>query len=132
MRNVWYALVLAFSIGASADIDARGWGHYHGHPVRSHIGIGFYFGPPTAYPYYPYYGVPYPPYYPYYGYGYPPPVVAVPSQPPVYIEREARRAPSETSNGYWYYCAEPPGYYPYVKECGSEWQPVPARPPTGR
>lgn len=26
---------------------------------------------------------------------------------------------------YWYYCANPPGYYPYVQQCGAPWQPVP-------
>jgi hypothetical protein len=26
----------------------------------------------------------------------------------------------------WYYCANPPGYYPYVQGCYAPWQPVPA------
>jgi len=30
---------------------------------------------------------------------------------------------------FWYYCAGPPGYYPYVQTCSSPWQPVPATPP---
>jgi hypothetical protein len=30
------------------------------------------------------------------------------------------------ASGTWYYCAEPPGYYPYVSQCYSGWQPVPA------
>lgn len=29
---------------------------------------------------------------------------------------------------YWFYCADPPGYYPYVTWCRSNWRPVPARP----
>jgi hypothetical protein len=29
--------------------------------------------------------------------------------------------------GYWYYCADPPGYYPYVTQCNTTWQTVPAR-----
>jgi hypothetical protein len=29
---------------------------------------------------------------------------------------------------YWYYCADPPGYYPYVQECATDWQAVPAEP----
>jgi hypothetical protein len=45
----------------------------------------------------PYYG------YPYYGYDY--------SQPY-----------SQT----WYYCSEPAGYYPYVSQCNTGWQTVPA------
>lgn len=28
--------------------------------------------------------------------------------------------------GYWYYCADPPGYYPYVPQCWVEWQAVAA------
>jgi hypothetical protein len=27
---------------------------------------------------------------------------------------------------YWYYCADPAGYYPYVQQCGTDWQTVPA------
>ncbi len=26
---------------------------------------------------------------------------------------------------YWYYCANPQGYYPYVPQCFGPWQPVP-------
>ena len=26
----------------------------------------------------------------------------------------------------WYYCANPPGYYPYVRTCSIPWRPVPA------
>ena len=26
----------------------------------------------------------------------------------------------------WYYCSDPPGYYPYVTQCYSGWQTVPA------
>ena len=26
---------------------------------------------------------------------------------------------------YWYYCEDPPGYYPYVPRCFVPWQPVP-------
>lgn len=29
----------------------------------------------------------------------------------------------------WYYCSAPPGYYPYVQNCGVPWQAVPATPP---
>jgi hypothetical protein len=31
------------------------------------------------------------------------------------------------AGGFWYYCASPPGYYPYVPECYGSWQPFPAR-----
>ena len=26
----------------------------------------------------------------------------------------------------WYYCQNPAGYYPYVAQCSTNWQPVPA------
>jgi hypothetical protein len=131
MKKIWYALILAGLTGASAELRAGGWGHYHGHPGRSHFGIGFHFGAPFGYRYYPYYRYPaysFHPYHPYYP--YPPAVITVPSQPPVYIEKELDRSSSGRPGGYWYYCTDPPGYYPYVKECGEEWQPVPAQPPT--
>jgi hypothetical protein len=28
--------------------------------------------------------------------------------------------------GYWYYCSDPLGYYPYVTQCNTTWQTVPA------
>ena len=50
----------------------------------------------TGFGFYPYYG-----YYDYGGYGQP---------------------YSQT----WYYCSDPAGYYPYVTQCNTGWQPVPA------
>jgi len=29
---------------------------------------------------------------------------------------------------YWYYCADPPGYYPDITSCYVPWQPIPAQP----
>ena len=80
-------------------------------------------------PFWPYpYG-----YYPYgYGYGYPygyipPPVVRERvTAPPDYIPPDDLGPPPEQ---YWYYCDAPQGYYPYVRDCTHEWQPVPATPP---
>ncbi len=46
---------------------------------------------------------------------YRPPVVVVPSPAP--------------PTAYWYYCTNPPGYYPYVPRCLAPWQPVPATGP---
>ena len=31
-----------------------------------------------------------------------------------------------TTTQTWYYCADPAGYYPYVTQCNTYWQPVPA------
>jgi hypothetical protein len=53
-------------------------------------------------------------------YFYPIPVYPYPDpyQPPL--------APLPTPPQYWYYCANPAGYYPYVAQCLVNWQRVPA------
>ncbi len=59
-------------------------------------------------------------------YWYPSPVYPYPDpyQPPVVAAPPAAPAPPQ----YWYYCANPQGYYPYVPQCGGPWQKVPANP----
>lgn len=83
---------------------------------RVYIGGPFWYPGPYAYPY-PVYA---PPLYaaPVYG----PPVVEEPLQPPAYVEPR--------SAAYWYYCQDPPGYYPYVASCAGGWQQVAPQPPT--
>lgn len=107
--------VMAFSLSVAADPYSVG-GHYH-----SHSGFGFYLGFPL-FPrfYYPYYPFPY----------YPPQIVTAPANPPVYIERSARRSLPPFPRGYWYYCSNPEGYYPYVKECSIGWLQVDPIPPS--
>ena len=39
--------------------------------------------------------------------------------PPVYVERS--ESPGRPTQGWWYYCDESKGYYPYVKECPGGW-----------
>lgn len=100
-------------------------GGYHGYR-RHHRGpsVGFYFGSPIYSR--PYYSYPYRPYYPY----YPPTIVTVPVSPPVYIERSQSEPVQPLEPGYWYYCNEPEGYYPYVQECPNGWyqvDPIPAK-----
>ena len=75
-----------------------------------------YWGPSYAYPYaYPY-GYPY----------YAAPPVAVQQGTQEYIQQGS--APQQ--QGYWYYCQNPQGYYPYVKECPAGWlQVVPQQQP---
>jgi len=69
----------------------------------------------------------------------PPTVVTIPVQPPqptVYIERSPLESPPAAApplaaaapTAYWYYCAASRGYYPYVTECPSGWQPVASQP----
>ena len=56
-------------------------------------------------------------------YFYPAPVYPYPNpyQPPAVTVLPA--APQ-----YWYYCADPAGYYPYVAQCRGDWRAVPATP----
>ncbi len=107
---------LALAAGAVAASPAFAWGGYgHGH---SHVFLGFNFGVPV---YSPYYYAPAPIYYP-------APVV-VQQQPMVYTERaDLAPAPAAPQQNYWYYCAATRGYYPYVQECASGWERVPAAP----
>jgi hypothetical protein len=43
---------------------------------------------------------------------------------PPYYGDYGYAAPYPTEN--WYYCYNPPGYYPYVGQCYGPWQLVPA------
>jgi hypothetical protein len=92
---------------------AGGFGGFHGHFAGVHNGFGerhegfrdrrgvFIGGLGFGYYGYPY-GWDYSPDYSYYGY----------SQP--------------YSSQNWYYCSDPAGYYPYVTQCNTGWQVVPA------
>jgi len=96
--------------------------------ARGHAHVGVFVGVPFAgpYHYYPRYYYPYPPYY------YPAvPVVVTPPAPPVYIEQgqQPQQADGALPSNYWYYCQNPQGYYPYVKECQGGWQQVSPQPP---
>lgn len=113
--------------GSRGGSGARGGGgghHHHGGGTKWVVGVNFgfpgwpYFGYyPWAYPYYPY------SYYPSY---YPPAVVV--QQQPVYVEQPAPQARPQAATGYWYYCADPGAYYPYIKECPAGWQRVAPQP----
>ncbi len=102
-----------------------GWSH-GGHAVHSarsawhggHGGVrfgvfvvpGFWWGAPTWGPWW--WGRP----YPYYA---APPVV-IEQAPPTYVQPQQPAAPP----AYWYYCQNPQGYYPYIKECPGGWMTV--------
>jgi hypothetical protein len=96
----------------------HGWGH-HGHGWG-----GFYFSGWVPW---------YSPWY--YGYGYPSGYYVESAAPLEYVEMNPPApvadtpAASETAPGVWYYCKNPEGYYPYVKNCTDGWQEVPAQPP---
>ena len=99
----------ALAMAGSADAAWRG-GFYGPH---------FFFGPRIGFGLYAPLWVP------------PPPVVYAP--PPVvvqpgYVAPPAMApAPAEPDPATWYYCNNPQGYYPYVRQC-SQWMTVPANP----
>ena len=113
-----------------------GWGHYGGghhfgngwrygggygygpsiYGLGIGLGLGYGFG--GYYGGYPYYGG-----FGYGGYGYPSTVVNVPAIPPVYIQ-QSQPVVQQYPAGFWYYCNNPEGYYPYVKQCLNTWQQV--------
>jgi len=112
------AMALLAAASASAD---RGYHRHYHHGGRVHFGLTL--GAPLWYP------GPY--YYPYH-YSYPAPVVVQPA-PRVYVERDDEVAGlpstySTASSPYWHYCRDSNTYYPYVRECASPWERVPAAP----
>lgn len=118
MSRVLALFLLSLSLTGSAWADR---GHGHGH-FRGNVHLGVtidpFWGWPLFYPYpSPYY---YPPMYP--------PVIAVPSQPPVYIEQGVAPEVAVPPSNYWYYCSDSQNYYPYVKECPGGWQRVAPQP----
>jgi len=128
-----FGLLMAGMSGLALARDGRGGYSEPQYSGQSNVGVGVivnpywfssgYYPSPYYYPrayYSPYY---YPPYY-YSPYYYPPSVVTVPTEPPVYIEREAVAEPMPQTSASWYYCADPQGYYPYVKACPGGWQAV--------
>ena len=129
------ALAAIMAVPAQAR-PGRGFGRPHSHVG---VGIGFGFGYlagsyPYHAPYYPpVYGYPYGYPYTYSPYGYYPPTIVIPAQPPVYIEQsppvEQSPQAGTAAVGSWYFCRNPEGYYPYVKECPAGWQAVAATPP---
>lgn len=51
------------------------------------------------------------------------------ADPPVIVQQPATEmyaqpAPQPAEQSYWYYCQNPQGYYPYVKQCPSGWMKV--------
>ncbi len=123
----------AIALAAASSMASADRGHRHYSGGRVHYGITF--GVPLWYPgpyYSPYYNS-YPGYsYP--GYSYPAPVI-VPPAPGVYVERDDVTVPQDraaATSPYWYYCRDSNTYYPYVRECATPWERVPAAPSTAR
>ena len=132
VNRMLVAAAVAMALGASDSSLGHGyyrgyWGGYYGPRVGVYWGAPWYWGAASywggpwygyGYPYgYAYrygYGYPYAYGYPGWRYDYPAPYAVPPSQ---YVEP----APSATSSGAWYYCSDPPGYFPHVKLCSKPW-----------
>jgi hypothetical protein len=121
------ALLVAALVGlaaAAVSAPASAHGYYRGYYGGPRVTFGFY-GPGYWGP--GYWGG-YPGYYGY-GYGYAaPPVVVVPSEPRIYVERDTPPASSSGQQQWWYWCPSAKGYYPYVSTCSEGWQRVPPQP----
>ena len=112
--------VISIALAAGTIASGAAWAdHGRGH---GGVSLGINLGVPTWPWYYPPYYYPYPPMVAMPAY---PNVVAVQPSPQVYIEKggETSGQPAPSSN-YWYYCPNPQGYYPYVKECQTGWMTV--------
>jgi hypothetical protein len=134
MKLTYLVAALSMILVTNDPVWARGGGHFGGHHHgHSHLSIGLgYFGPGFyggyGYGGYGFGGYGYPFYYPP-SYSYPQTVI-VPTSPPVYIQ-QPQAQPVQPQTSYWYYCQNPEGYYPYIKDCPVGWlqvAPQPARP----
>jgi hypothetical protein len=61
-----------------------------------------------------------------------PQVVMVPSEPRVFVERDAPAAPAAQPQQWWYWCQSAQGYYPYVSTCSEGWRRVEPQVPQGQ
>ena len=148
LNSLKSAFVIALAIAATSTAGAAWAQHGRGHGYHHHGGarVGVFIGGPVlGFPYYGYPGYGYGYGYGYnsgYGVGYAPygyygpatTVIAALAPAPVYVEQGGTASISgvstggPASDGYWYYCSNPDGYYPYVKLCASGWQRVPPQP----
>lgn len=85
------------------------WRHhyYRGHRHREHYhrGSRYFWSGSIVIPWYPYW------------YQAPPPVI-IQKEPRVYVQ------PEQAEDNYWYYCPDPQGYYPYIRQCAGGWMKV--------
>ena len=103
-----YTTVLLFAMCAllTAPASHAGGGGHHGGHHAFHHGLhgGLFFG----------YAPRWDPYY-----YYPRRIVTRVAEPIVYVQKS-----DQQKAYYWYYCPDPEGYYPYVKQCPLGWMQV--------
>jgi len=98
-------MIMVFLLGVGMSQVAQA--HWRGHGRHGNVDIII---DPLGWMYYP------PPQY-----YYPPPVYVSPPPPPVYIEQAPARPVAPPTENYWYYCTNPQGYYPTIRECPGGW-----------
>jgi hypothetical protein len=125
-------LLCTLLIACMTSSVAWAYSGHHGNFHHTRARVGVFIGVPLGSPfYYPYYAPRY--YYPPEYYYPATPIVVAPASPPVYVEQGDQQAPAQSAQldpNYWYYCQNPQGYYPYVKECSASWQKVAPQPPS--
>jgi hypothetical protein len=110
-------LMMSAVSGQAAHHGGRGWGPGWGPVVGLGIGLGLW-------------ELSRPHYYPYDNYYYSPPIIIQQQPSDVYIEQAPQTSPAPAQEpAYWYYCPDPQGYYPYVKQCPKGWLKVVPTPP---
>ncbi len=122
-----YLIIVLPAIGIPNLASAHG-GRIDRFNFGIHLGYPGYYGYNYYDPFYdPFF---YPPFY-----NYPPvvvpiaPPVIVPPTPPVYIQQQEAPAAAQPQTNDWYYCQDPEGYYPYIKQCPGGWMRVSPHPP---
>ena len=115
LARIIFAAMVLLLLGSIPESGADG--RHYGHGQRGGE-VGIWIGPGWWIPSY------YPFYYPYYP---PEQRIVIEQQPEMYVEPVPQE---EEQQHYWYYCTEPKGYYPYVKQCPSGWMKVVPSPPT--
>lgn len=119
------------SPAAGSGYYRHGWhGGYRSPRVGIYYGPGFGYWSAWNYGWGWGYGVPYPYAYPYavgYPFAYTPLVINTTPIQQTYIQQEpvaeASVQPVPPVN-YWYYCTQPAGYFPYVRNCNQPWMKV--------
>ncbi|KFB77608.1 MAG: hypothetical protein J5X22_18245 [Candidatus Accumulibacter sp.] len=133
---IWSGTAMAYGrvvvggfYGGHGRVDYYGgWQGYHGGWRGAYWGpgAGFYIGAPAYWGGWPYA----------YSYGYIPYATSYAVAPTVYVEQPVEGAPlpaqshpdppSVAGNAgspptFWFYCTQPAGYYPYVRDCSQAW-----------
>lgn len=121
--TVIFAILLMSPISGQAEryrgrggAHAGGWsGNGWGPLVGFGLGVGVWeLSRPHHYP------------YRYYRYEEREPIIILQQPQDVYVQPAPQfvPAPRTPEPAYWYYCQDPQGYYPYVKQCAKGWMKV--------